>query len=77
MTHDVIKYTSKNGYTGTLYGKSSMSICDKDGVEIFHTGFRKANTYDELVEIVEKFPDFLKLLKNIPDDEEIDEDDDI
>ena len=75
MTHDVIKYTSDNGYTGTLYGKSSMSICDKDGVEIFHTGFRKANTYDELVEQVESFPDFLKLLKNIPDD--IDEDDDI
>lgn len=75
MTHDVIKYTSDNGYTGTLYGKSSMSICDKDGVEIFHTGFRKANTYDELVEQVESFPDFLKLLKNIPDD--IDEDNDI
>lgn len=75
MTHDVIKYTSENGYTGTLYGKSSISICDKDGVEIFHTGFRKANTYDELVEQVESFPDFLKLLKNIPDD--IDEDNDI
>ena len=75
MTHDVIKYTSDNGYTGTLYGKSSMSICDKDGVEIFHTGFRKANTYDELVEQVESFPDFLKLLKNIPDN--IDEDNDI
>lgn len=75
MTHDVIKYTSDNGYTGTLYGKSSMSICDKDGDEIFHTGFRKANTYDELVEQVESFPDFLKLLKNIPDD--IDEDNDI
>ena len=75
MTHYVIKYTSDNGYTGTLYGKSSMSICDKDGVEFFHTGFRTANTYDELVEQVEKFPDFLKLLKNIPDD--IDEDNDI
>lgn len=77
MTHNVIKYTSDNGYTGTLYGKSSMSICDKDGVEIFHTGFRKANTYDELVEIIEEFPKLLAILKRIPDDEDIDEDDDI
>ena len=74
---NTIIYASKNGYTGMLYGKSSMIIQDKDGVEVFHTGFRKANTYDELVEQVETYPDFLKLLKNIPDDEEIDEDCDI
>ena len=74
---NTIIYASKNGYIGMLYGKSSMIIQDKDGVEVFHTGFRKANTYDELVEQVERYPDFLKLLKNLHNDEEFDEDCDI
>lgn len=58
----VKKYTSSNGYTGVLYGKSSLSIKDKDGREILHTGFRNINTYDELVECVETFPQFIELL---------------
>ena len=57
-----IKYTSDNGYTGVLYGKSSYAIYDKDGKTVFHTGFRTINTYDELVEQVNDFPNFLELL---------------
>lgn len=58
-----IKYTSKNGYTGVLYGRSSLAIHNKDGKEVMHTGFRNINTYEELVETVETFPEFLELLK--------------
>ena len=58
-----IKYTSKNGYTGVLYGRSSLAIYNKDGKEVMHTGFRNINTYEELVETVETFPEFLELLK--------------
>lgn len=57
-----IKYTSDNGYTGILYGKSSFAILDKDGKTVFHTGSRTINTYDELVEKVNDFPNFLELL---------------
>lgn len=56
------RYTSDNGYTGILYGKSSYAILDKDRKTVFHTGFRTINTYDELVEQVDEFPQFIKLL---------------
>lgn len=58
-----IKYTSENGYTGVLYGKSSFSVYDKDGHEVFHTGFRNFNTYDDLKESVDTFPEFLGMLE--------------
>lgn len=58
-----VKYTSKNGYTGVLYGRSSLAIHNKDGKEVLHTGFRTINTYEELVETVETFPEFFELLK--------------
>lgn len=72
---DIIKYTSDNGYTGTLYGKSSYSIYDKDGKEVFHTGSRNINTYEELVKQVDEYPEFLKMLSKINFDDN--EDDDI
>ena len=61
-----IKYTSpNNGYTGVLYGESSFSIHDPSGKEVMHTGFRNINTYEELVEQVEEFPEFRRrLLEN-------------
>lgn len=59
-----IKYTSKNGYTGVLYGKSSFVIYNSDGKEMMHTGFRKINTYEKLVEEVETFPEILEILRN-------------
>lgn len=65
-----IQYTSKNGYTGILYGKSSLMIFDKDGKLSLHTGFRSANTYEELVEVVEEHPRLVKLIQGIPDDDD-------
>lgn len=61
-----IEYTSPNhGYTGILYGERSYIIRDPSGKEVFHTGFRNINTYDELVEQVESFPEFRRrLLEN-------------
>lgn len=72
---DIIKYTSDNGYTGILYGKSSYAIHDKNGKVVFHTGFRNINTYEELVKQVDEYPEFLKMLSKIDFDD--DEDDDI
>lgn len=56
------RYTSDNGYTGILYGKSSYAILDKDGKEVLHTGSRAFNSHDELVKQVDEFPQFLELL---------------
>lgn len=57
-----LKYTSKNGYTGVMYGKSSLVILDRNGKEVFHTGFRNCNTYEELIEQVDTFPEFYDTL---------------
>ena len=57
-----IKYTSDNGYTGILYGESSMSIYNPEGREVMHTGFRNVNTMDELIETVEGYPDFIRAI---------------
>ena len=48
-------------YTGMLYGHSSYSVF-KNGKEIFHTEFRSINTKEELIEDLEKFPEFIGLL---------------
>ena len=60
-----ITYTSDNGFTGTLYGFSSLSITDRDGNEKMHTGFRSINTTEELKTFVDAFPETLKQLNNI------------
>lgn len=56
-----IKYTSKNGYTGVMYGKSSLVILDRNGKEVFHTGSRTCNTYEELIEQVDTFSEFYNM----------------
>ena len=56
-----IKYTSKNGYTGVMYGNSSLVILDENGKEVFHTGSRTCNTYEELVEQVDTFSEFYNM----------------
>ena len=71
---DSIVYTSQNGYTGILYGKSSISIQNESGREVFHSGRRTANTLEELQIQVDEFPEFIKMLMshdfNYPDKEE-------
>lgn len=63
LLKDKVKYTSDNGYTGILSGRSTLTIYDNHGDVVLHTGHRKANTYDELVNIVEGFPEFMKMLE--------------
>lgn len=56
------KYTASNGYTGHMYGKSSLAIYNKQGRMVFHTGFRTPNTFNELKEHTDTFDDFLKIM---------------
>lgn len=60
----MIEYTSENGYTGRLYGESSLSVFNSDGKEVLHTGKRGINTYDELKGLIEGFPAFMELLQS-------------
>ena len=66
--YTVIKYTSENGYTGVLYGKSSFVIHDCDGKMVLHTGFRNIHTYAELVKQVEGYPKFREMLFKMKDE---------
>ena len=60
---DSIEYRSNNGYTGKMYGKSSLSIYETASrKEVFHTGFRRCNNLKELQEQVDEFPIFLDAL---------------
>lgn len=43
------------GYAVTTYGKSSLSVTDRDGKEIFHTDERDVNTEDELRAYLKEF----------------------
>ena len=57
-----------NGYSGCLYGKSSMSIF-KDNKEVLHTGFRNINTPDELYELLSGMPEMMNNVKELFEDE--------
>lgn len=56
---NVIDYTGESGYRGVMYGKSSMVIYDRNGVERLHTSSRTPNTLEELKELVDGFEDFM------------------
>ena len=60
-----IDYTSDNGYRGKLYGESSMMIWDPCGKEVMHTFFRTPNTLEELQEVVDTMPEFMKTLNEM------------
>lgn len=57
-----IRVDHPNGYHGVLYGRKSMSIY-YNGDEIFHTGFRKINTKEELYKQLEEMPELMKKLR--------------
>lgn len=61
----VIKVEHPNGYMGVLYGKSSMSIYDKDGHECLHTGSRTPQTKTELYEVLEEMPRTMEIIAQI------------
>ena len=66
---DFIEYRSTNGYTGRMYGKSSLSIYETaSGKEVFHTGFRKCNNLKELQKQVEEFPKFLAAISRMKEE---------
>ena len=57
-----VSYTSENGYTGVMYSKSSFIVYNPDNEEVFHTGFRTFDTFEELREQVDTFPEFYDML---------------
>ncbi len=58
-----VTYTHKNGFSAILYGKSSMSIL-KNGKEVLHTGSRAVNNEKEVMELLEKQPEFMKAMND-------------
>lgn len=58
-----VEYKSENGYSGRLYGKSSMSIYNPQGEEVLHTSCRALQTLEELKEAVDTFPTFFVMLR--------------
>lgn len=63
--NDIIKkeyINPETGYKGVMYGKSNLSVFDKNGKEVMHTGSRNINTYNELVRFVDTFDEFIKIL---------------
>lgn len=75
----MIEYTSDNGFTGYLYGESSMTIgvISPTGqfIEYLHTGSRAGNTKEYLKEMVDSYPEFLKATAKINISELKEEDD--
>jgi hypothetical protein len=64
------EYKHENGYSAVLYGKSSLSV-DYKGNEVLHTGFRNVNTEEEVMELLEGMPEFMKKFSEIYNDEEV------
>lgn len=64
-----ISYKHSNGYTGTLYGKSSLIVHDINGREVLHTGSRNINTFEELVNWLDSFPELIKIIKLVIENE--------
>lgn len=65
----MIKVEHENGYTGALYGRSSLSIY-KEGREVLHTGSRNISTEKELYELLDRFPKMIKAFDDIYNDDE-------
>lgn len=63
-----IKYKHENGYTGVLYGRSSLAVYDADGHEVMHTGSRNINTLEELKELLDGYPEFRKMIEKMFDE---------
>ena len=68
------EYKHPNGYSARLYGDSSLSIYF-NGKEILHTSSRNVDTEDEVMELLEDYPNLWSALSNhideiLSDDEE-------
>lgn len=51
-----IEYKSDNGYTGVIYGKSSMCIYDPEGRMVIHTGRRAGDDINWLKGVTDCYP---------------------
>ena len=58
----MIEYKHPNGYSARLYGESSMSIY-LNRKEVMHTGSRNVNTENEVMELLDEYPEFIKMLE--------------
>lgn len=74
---DIISVKHPNGFSGKLYGKSSMSIFDSNGKEIMHTEFRNEDikTKEDLYKHLEDMPMLMDILYGNFDDILNDDDD--
>lgn len=59
---EVKEYTHPNGYSAKLYGETSLSIFF-EGKEVLHTGFRNVNTEEEVMKLLENYPEATYFLK--------------
>lgn len=67
----MMKYTSDNGYTGTLSKGNFLgmkhwdyTVYDESGQMVFHAALSEPYTEDQLEKEVDEFPDFLELLRS-------------
>jgi hypothetical protein len=64
----VIKYESENGYRGILEG-IELTVSDRKGKMRFHTCASNCRTEKDLKQFVDEFPEFLKMMSEVVDDE--------
>lgn len=70
-TEIIVKHP--NGYSGMMYGESSLTIFDSHMREVLHTGSRNAESAEELYNTLELMPGFVSLIEKI---DELKEDND-
>ncbi len=58
----VREYKSDNGYTGKIYGESTFEVRDRTGKIIYRTKERTFHTFKQLVQHVETFPEYLRIM---------------
>lgn len=58
----MVEYTHPNGYSARLYGNSSMIVMF-EGKEVSHTGSRAVHTREQVMDMLEKQPALMKMLR--------------
>ena len=62
-TTKTVTYKSDvSGYTGVMYGRSSLIIKDPSGREVMHTGRRAGHTLDWLMDVTDNYIAFSDML---------------
>jgi len=54
-----------NGYSGVLYGESSLSVYNPEGKEVLHTGTRNVNTEQEVLDLLDAMPTMMEILDGL------------